>query len=119
MRKITTLAVAIAVVSLLIATTALAESKSGASAEDMEKTILRLLSDPMYDAIDDYFGQPRQYMNDQLLSVRKLPDRPYYEVVVQVETFYGPHNPPYGLETMTFYISYGKVTLKDYVHKDQ
>lgn len=86
--------------------------------EVMEQTILRLLFTPVYDAIKDYYGEPRQYWQDKLLSIQKVPNGPYYEAVMQVETFFGPHNPPYGLETLTFYISYGKVELKSFIHAD-
>ncbi len=96
-----------------------AEAKNASSTAIEEQTILRLLADPVQNAIKNYYGEPRQYWRDEIHSIRKVPDTPYYEVVVQVETFYGPHNPPYGIETMTFYVSYGKVELKQYEHKDE
>ncbi len=85
----------------------------------MEQVILRLLFEHVYEAIRDYYGEPRQYWRDELVSVCKVLGGPYYEVVMQVETFFGPHNPPYGIETMTFYISYGKVELRSFVHQDE
>jgi hypothetical protein len=90
------------------------------SAEAMEQTILRLLFDPVYNAIKDYYGEARQYWKDELLSVQRISaPLSYYEVVMQVETFCGPHSPPFGVETMTFHISYGKVELKSFVHQDK
>lgn len=109
----------VAIMCLLINHSALAAENTELLPRDIEQTILRLLFTPIQDAIEDYYGQPRQYMEDKLVSVRKVADSPNYEVVVQVETFYGPHNPPYGIETMTFYISYGEVKLKDFNHHDE
>jgi hypothetical protein len=48
-----------------------------------------------------------------------VPGGPDYEVVIQVETFEGPHNPPYGLETITFYVRYGQVELINFEHRDE
>lgn len=96
-----------------------AKGSSEKSEEAMEQTILRLLSDPAFDAIQDYYGEPRQYWKDKLLSVQKAPNTSGYQVVMQVETFYGPHNPPYGIETMTFSIRYGEVELKSFKHQDE
>lgn len=83
-----------------------------------EQTLLRLLFQPVHDAIEAYYGEPRQFWNDKILSVQQVPNSPYYEVVLQAETFYGPHNPPYGIETMTFYVKYGSVELKKFEHQD-
>ena len=68
-----------------------------------EQVILRLLHQPVREAVNDYYDEPRQYWREEVLNVQKVPQSPYYEAVIRVETFYGPHNPPYGLETMTFY----------------
>lgn len=69
-----------------------------------EQVILRLLSQPISAAVEEYCGGFRQYWRQEVLKVQKVPESPYYEVVIRVETFYGAHNPPYGLETMTFNI---------------
>lgn len=87
--------------------------------EVMEQTLLRILFDPAADAIEDYYGEPRQYWEDRLLSVQKIPNASYYKVVMQAETFCGPHGPPYGIETITFYIGYGEVVLKKFEHQDK
>lgn len=87
--------------------------------ETTEQVLLRLLFNPAHDAMEEYYGESRQYWRDSILSVQKVPDTPYYEVIMQAETFHGAHNPPYGLETMTFYVSYGNVELKNYKHQDK
>ncbi len=114
MRKV----IAVIIVSLLLSQSAFAMENNKKSPEAMEQTILRLLFTPAHNAISEYYGEPRQYWHDELLSIRQVSDTPYYEAVMRVETFYGPHNPPYGIETMTFYVSYGKAMQIKYDHQD-
>ncbi|MPM88635.1 hypothetical protein SDC9_135739 [bioreactor metagenome] len=87
--------------------------------EAAEQVLLRLLFQPARDAIAEYYGESRQYWEDRIVSIQKVPDTPYYEVVMQAETFCGPHNPPYGLETITLYVSYGSLELKSFAHRDE
>ena len=119
MRKFATLVIIVAAVCLISIATTSADTKKEISLEDTEQTLLRLLSEPAQDAIKEYYGEFRQYWRDEIISVQKVPNSYYYEVVMQVETFYGPHNPPYGIETMSFYVSYGEVILKKLEHKDE
>lgn len=123
MRKTITILLTAIIFSLMLATVASAESRvepnHEISSEAAEQTLLRLLSDPAQEAIKNYYGELRQYWRDQIISVEKVPNSYYYKVVMQVETFYGPHNPPYGLETMTFYISYGEIKLEKFEHQDE
>ncbi|MEK3708283.1 DUF3888 domain-containing protein [Paenibacillus sp. FSL R7-0198] len=39
-----------------------------------------------------------------------------FRTVLEVRTFYGPHNPPYGKEIITFEIDPTNVTMVNYVH---
>ncbi|WP_053061549.1 DUF3888 domain-containing protein [Paenibacillus sp. VT-400] len=39
-----------------------------------------------------------------------------FRTVLEVRTFYGPHNPPYGKEIITFEIDTANVTMVNYVH---
>ena len=119
MRKFVLLAAGLmAAAAMLLSTGAAAESKSELPQEAMEPVVLRLLHQPVKEAVNDYYNGPRQYWKQEVLSIQKVPQSPYYEVVIQVETFYGPHNPPYGLETMTFYIGpLDAVRLVDFDHQ--
>lgn len=119
MRKFVLLAAGLmAAVAILLSTGAAAESKSELPQEAMEQVVLRLLHQPVKEAVNDYYNGLRQYWKQEVLSIQKVPQSPYYEVVIQVETFYGPHNPPYGLETMTFYIGpLDAVRLVDFDHQ--
>ena len=121
MRKFVLLAAGLmAAASILLSTGAAAESKSELPQDAVEQVILRLLHQPVKEAVNDYYDGPRQYWEQKVLSVQKVPQSPYYEVVIRVETFYGPHNPPYGLETMTFYVGpLDAVRLVDFDHQDE
>lgn len=82
----------IAAVVVFCLTAALLPSGGSSAAIDCaaaEQTILRLMSDPIRDAVETYYGGPRGIWKRQLLSVQKpsVPSR--YEVVIRVETFYG------------------------------
>ena len=121
MRKFVLLAAGLmAAVAILLSTGAAAQSKSELPQDAMEQVILRLLPQPVKEAVNDYYNEPRQYWEQEVLSVQKVPQSPYYEVVIRVETFYGAHNPPYGLETMTFYVGpLDAVRLVNFDHQDE
>lgn len=121
MRKFVLLAAGLmAAVAILLSTGAAAQSKSELPQDAMEQVILRLLHQPAKEAVNDYYNEPRQYWEQEVLSVQKVPQSPYYEVVIRVETFYGAHNPPYGLETMTFYVGpLDAVRLVNFDHQDE
>lgn len=105
MRKFTIFAAGfIAAATILLPTGFAAEEPPQIQSNAAEQVILRLLSQPIAAAVEEYYGRPRQYWQQEVLKVQKAPESPYYEVVIRVETFYGAHNPPYGLDTMTFNI---------------
>ncbi|MDE6280834.1 MAG: DUF3888 domain-containing protein [Oscillospiraceae bacterium] len=109
-----------AAAAILLSTGSAAESKSELPQDAVEQVILRLLHQPVKDAVNDYYDGPRQYWKQEVLSVQKVPQSPYYKVVIRVETFYGPHNPPYGLETMIFHVGpLDEVRLTNFEHQDE
>lgn len=96
------------------------DAQADYSADAGEKVILRLLSQPTAVAVDEYYGEHRQYWRQEFLSVQKVEESPYYEVVIQVETFCGAHNPPYGHDTMIFRIDpAGEVQLVSFDHQNE
>jgi hypothetical protein len=68
---------------------------------------LSLLDPYISDAVDKYYGYPKQYdlWDAKILNIRKTSESLEYEITVQVETFTGPHNPPRGIETVTILTS--------------
>lgn len=121
MRKLKIFAIGIiiaaaALLSMGAAATDSQEKQSSAA----EQVILRLLHQPTAMAVEDYYGECRQYWCQEILNVQKVPESPYYEVIIQLETFIGAHNPPYGLDTITFYVgSLDTVQLISFDHQDE
>ena len=110
----------ITAITLWMATSAAAEEEPLGLSAAAEQVILRLLNQPTTAAVEEYYGGHRQYWRQEVLNVQKVPESPYYEVVIQVETFYGAHNPPYGLETLTFYIGpLDNIQLASFVHQTE
>ncbi|MGY0372901.1 DUF3888 domain-containing protein [Clostridium sp. JNZ J1-5] len=58
-------------------------------------------------AVDKYYGYPKQFdlYDAKIISIKKTPEKFEYEIIVQVETFTGAHNPPRGIETITILTS--------------
>lgn len=121
MRKFTLFAVGLMTSAvILLSTGAAAKSKSEPPQDAVEQVILRLLHQPIREAVNDQYDGLRQYWKQEVLSVEKVSQSPYYQVVIQVETFCGPHNPPYGLETMAFRVDpMGTVQLIGFDHQDE
>lgn len=121
MRKITAFVAGIIIAAVaLIVTGAASESESEMSQDASEQVIIRLLYQPTTAAIKDYYGERKQQWRPKVLGVQKVPESTYYEVTIRVETFCGAHNPPYGLETMTFFIDpLGQVHLVSFDHQDE
>ncbi len=107
--------------TLLIGQQAYALENADEKPQASEQVILRLLSIPAQNAITGFYGEPRQYYQDALLGLRHVESESGsgYEIVMQVVTFVGPHNPPYGIETMTFFVSYGVPDLQKFEHQDK
>ncbi|WP_424923072.1 DUF3888 domain-containing protein [Aureibacillus halotolerans] len=66
----------------------------------IEDALILSLSPVMQEAVDHYFGTTTQYWRPKLLHIGKDPAT-IFTVHMQVETFVGPHNPPYHLVNLT------------------
>lgn len=70
-------------------------------------------------AIEEYYQLKLWYRDDEkILKIKKDESNNVYYVTVQVQTFEGPHNPPYGEETITFQIKGSEIKVTDYKHRD-
>ena len=87
-----------------------------------QRIVVTMLYPDIDKAIQAYYGETIRGYDLYDAKIRKLESlRGWsdFNVTVDVETFYGPHNPPYGLERMTFYISLGEEPkLIQYEHKN-
>lgn len=87
---------------------------------DAESAIALLLYDNIDNAIQTYCGQPTQFAlyNAKILMIERIDNSFGFDVIIDVPTFHGAHNPPYGIERMKFAIKPGDVELKEYRHID-
>lgn len=83
----------------------------------IERTLLKMLYPYIQRSIADYYGYNKQFMDDRILEISKY--GPYdIKIKLQVTTFEGPHNPPYGIEFITLVVG-DKVEIIDFDHQDK
>lgn len=87
-----------------------------------QRIVITMLYPNIDKAINAYYGETiRGYdlYNSKISNLESLYGWSNFNVTVNVETFYGAHNPPRALEIMTFHVTLGKEpTLIKYEHKD-
>lgn len=84
--------------------------------------LLTTLSPAIGNAISGYYGQPRLYglYDAKILKIERESEGGYsFNVTVQVKTFVGPHNPPFGIETITLAVSPGSTLVVKFQHEDE
>jgi hypothetical protein len=84
----------------------------------LEEQFTGLLFLYVQEAIKNYYGENRGFMNAKLLELKKTGQGMTFEATVQVKTFVGPHNPPYGLETITIKKDLGRIYITKFKHED-
>ena len=121
MRKFMLLAAGfMAAAVILLSTGAAVGTEKEFPKDASEQVILRLLHQSVREAVGNYYGESKQYWREEILGVQKVPQSPYYEVIIRLETFCGAHNPPYGLETLTFYVGpIDGIQLIRFDHQDE
>lgn len=89
--------------------------------ENLQDTLLTLLTPAIDQAVKDEYGEPKQFdlFNAKIESI----GRPYsggfhFIIKVTIQTFEGAHNPPYGKDTFTFDITPEKTTLLKSKHTE-
>ncbi|MBZ1331146.1 DUF3888 domain-containing protein [Clostridium botulinum] len=84
--------------------------------------ILRVFSPYIAKAIENYYGEPRQFdlWDAKIINLKRLePGSFNFEIKISVTTFKGPHNPPYGLETVTIKVDDSGTHVVNFNHKDK
>lgn len=83
--------------------------------------LLRAFSPYISKSIENYYGEPRQFdlWDAKIINIKRLtPGSFNFEITISVNTFKGPHNPPYGLETVTIRLDDTGTHVVDFQHKD-
>src|SRR5690606_34592488 len=85
----------------------------------LKEALIERLVDSISKAIVSHYGESKLWYrgDEKVLKIEK--DEDGIILTVQVMTFEGAHNPPYGEETITFQIlSGGNVKVINYQHRD-
>ncbi|AFS77676.1 hypothetical protein Curi_c06020 [Gottschalkia acidurici 9a] len=97
-------------------------SLSDESKENLYKDfLLTFLSSYIADSITEYYGYSKSFdlWDAKVLSLERLEQGLYYfKIIVQVKTFQGAHNPPYGIETVTIQQDVHGIKVIDFIHED-
>jgi Leucine-rich repeat (LRR) protein len=79
-----------------------------------QEYVLNSLAPYIQSAIYKYYGEARLYNNAEILRSERFQDK--YILRIKVETFTSPHNPPYGIETMTIIQNHKLIRVDDFKH---
>ncbi|GEL78180.1 DUF3888 domain-containing protein [Tenuibacillus multivorans] len=85
---------------------------------DIEEDMVMGLLEPYVEkAVEKYYGQPRDYDQDELVDIKRIDDcEGCFEAVIEVRTYIESQEPPYGYDTIRLDIRGGDVTIIDFVH---
>jgi hypothetical protein len=123
MRKVLIICV-ICILTLSLSASAYAEPDT-VNEEEFKPLSLTLLNPSIQLAISQYYQEIQKpqpsyglYDTKVLELKRRFPGAYVFRVIVEVNTYYGPHNPPYAKEFITFDIDTSKVKLIKYIHRN-
>ncbi|MGE7635360.1 DUF3888 domain-containing protein [Bacillus paramycoides] len=85
----------------------------------LKEALIERLVDPIRKAIETYYKPLLWFRGfEKILKIERDEHENDIYITVQVQTFEGAHNPPYGEETITFQIKENQVKVVDYKHRD-
>jgi len=99
-----------------------ANIENGAIQQELYKgSLLSFLYPYISSAVNTYYGYNKQYdlYDAKIISIKKTPEKFEYEIIVQVETFTGAHNPPRGIETITVLTSPMETKVINFNHTSE
>ena len=82
-----------------------------------EEFLVSLLEPYVDKTIEKIYGELRQHYSADMLDIQKIDGG--YRVKVQVETFVGAHNPPYGIDTITIVSDDLGTRVEGYKHEEK
>ncbi|WP_164670069.1 DUF3888 domain-containing protein [Virgibacillus doumboii] len=90
------------------------------SKKHLKKALIERLVEPISKAIHNYYGEYKLWSRsfEKVLKIDKDKHDNLLYVTVQVQTFEGAHNPPYGEETITFRLKGNEVEVVNFKHRD-
>ena len=84
-------------------------------------SLLSFLYPYISNSVNKYYGYPKQFdlYDAKIISIKKTAEQFEYEIIVQVETFTGAHNPPRGIETVTVLTSPTGTKIINFSHSSE
>lgn len=83
-------------------------------------SLLTVLDQNIAKEVIDYYGYYKQYRlyDAKIISIKRESEGGFsFRIVVQITTFEHAHNPPYGIDTITFDVSPFGIKTINFVHK--
>lgn len=90
------------------------------SKRHLKEILIEQILDSISQAVHNYYGESKLWYKglEKILSIGKNERDNTFLLIIQVQTFEGAHNPPYGEETITFRIESNDIKMIDYQHRD-
>nr|WP_245831892.1 DUF3888 domain-containing protein [Oceanobacillus senegalensis] len=90
------------------------------SKADLHDVLIERLIEPISQAVQNYYGESKLWYRgmEKILKIEEDEEDHTFLLTIQVQTFEGAHNPPYGEETITFQIDGSDVKTLHYRHRD-
>ncbi|MED1645578.1 DUF3888 domain-containing protein [Brevibacillus agri] len=87
--------------------------------KELQDAFITCLNPVISQAVSKYYKTPRGFdlFNTKILSIKR--DRPgefSFEVIVQISTFVGAHNPPVGTDILTIKLTPSSARVINYQH---
>ncbi|WP_028401673.1 DUF3888 domain-containing protein [Ectobacillus panaciterrae] len=88
--------------------------------ELLKEVLVNFLSENISKEINNYYKKPKLWYRglEKVLKIEKDEKNYIFYATVQVRTFEGAHNPPYGEDTITFQIDGSNIKTINYKHRD-
>lgn len=81
----------------------------------LEQAFLRAIGTEILTATKTYYGESRLFDSSRIVDIVRDEFSDKYKIAVQIVTFEGAHNPPYGFDTITLEIPGFKVIKYEHV----
>ncbi|TVY02171.1 DUF3888 domain-containing protein [Cohnella terricola] len=80
--------------------------------------IFTLINPSIFNALVGFYGTPKTYdlTESKILEIERIGSGFNFRVKVLIETYTGPHNPPYGHEKITMQVNLTSVLIEKFEH---
>ncbi|MCU5707892.1 DUF3888 domain-containing protein [Bacillus wiedmannii] len=86
----------------------------------LKEVVMNLLIEPISKEVEKYYKEPKLWDrgSEKIVEITKDEANDILYVTVQIQTFEGAHNPPYGEDTITFRIKGNEIQPIQYKHRN-